>query len=43
MKYLVKVVSAILIAVSSTFLFETTNSVLADAEKRERAKEAFKF
>ena len=35
MKYLVKVVSAILIAVSSTFLFATTNIVLADAEKRE--------
>ena len=34
MKYLVKVVSAILIAVSSTFLFATTNIVLADAEKR---------
>jgi len=34
MKYLVKVLSAILIAVSSTFLFATTNIVLADAEKR---------
>lgn len=39
MKYLVKVLSAILIAVSTTTLFATTNFVLADSEKREFDKD----